>query len=107
MLRLRKKMRNFMKDHDLIICPVTAGPPPKVPGPDSTGEVDVQDLSFAYLKNLAGLPAMSVPVGFDNQGLPVSVQIIAGPNQEHKLLAAAREIEKQARFREQAAARLQ
>ena len=39
--------------------------------------------------NLAGLPAMSIPAGFDNSGLPVGLHIVAPYLQEAKLLRAA------------------
>ncbi len=39
--------------------------------------------------NLAGLPAISVPAGFDRAGLPVGLQIIAGYFDEARLLSVA------------------
>ena len=40
--------------------------------------------------NLAGLPAASLPCGFDAQGLPVGFQIIGDAFSEEKLIRAAR-----------------
>ena len=40
--------------------------------------------------NLAGLPALSVPCGFDAAGLPIGMQLITPPFEEAKLLRAAR-----------------
>ncbi|QYM78502.1 Asp-tRNA(Asn)/Glu-tRNA(Gln) amidotransferase subunit GatA [Horticoccus luteus] len=39
--------------------------------------------------NLAGLPAISVPAGFTNSGLPIGVQLIGQPLEEANLLAIA------------------
>ena len=39
--------------------------------------------------NLAGLPAMSLPVGFDDNHLPVGLQLIGNHWQEDKLLNMA------------------
>lgn len=39
--------------------------------------------------NLAGLPAISLPCGFDNNGLPIGVQLIANVLEESRLLQVA------------------
>lgn len=39
--------------------------------------------------NLAGLPGISVPCGFDQHGLPIGVQLMAAPWQEETILRAA------------------
>ena len=44
---------------------------------------------FTISVNLAGLPGISVPCGFDNQGLPVGLQIIGPPFKEAELLVLA------------------
>jgi aspartyl-tRNA(Asn)/glutamyl-tRNA(Gln) amidotransferase subunit A len=46
--------------------------------------------------NLAGLPAISVPCGFDDQGLPIGLQLIAGVLEEGKLLQVAHQYEQAA-----------
>jgi aspartyl-tRNA(Asn)/glutamyl-tRNA(Gln) amidotransferase subunit A len=40
--------------------------------------------------NLCGLPAISVPCGFDNKKLPVGIQFVGRALDEDKVLAAAR-----------------
>lgn len=44
---------------------------------------------FTYPFNLSGLPAMSVPCGFDRQGLPIGLQLAGAPWQEALLLRVA------------------
>ncbi len=39
--------------------------------------------------NLAGLPAISIPCGFDTKGLPIGLQLIGNVLEEHKILNAA------------------
>jgi aspartyl-tRNA(Asn)/glutamyl-tRNA(Gln) amidotransferase subunit A len=46
--------------------------------------------------NLAGLPAISVPCGFDDQGLPIGLQLVAGVLEEGKLLRVAHQYERAA-----------
>ena len=43
--------------------------------------------------NLAGLPAMVVPMGLNAEGLPIGIQLIGAPFGEEKLLAAGAAIE--------------
>jgi len=46
--------------------------------------------------NLAGLPAISLPCGFDADGLPIGLQLIAGVLQEPRLLQVAHAYEQEA-----------
>ena len=39
--------------------------------------------------NLAGLPAISIPCGFDKKGLPIGLQLIGNVLEEDKILNAA------------------
>ena len=44
--------------------------------------------------NIAGLPAMSIPCGYDNAGLPIGLQLIGDKFSEQKLLNTAFAYEK-------------
>jgi len=46
--------------------------------------------------NLAGLPAITIPCGFDKKGLPIGLQLIGNVLQEEKILNAAHIFEKDA-----------
>jgi amidase len=46
-----------------------------------------------YAITLTGCPALSLPCGFTASGLPVGLQIVAPPQGEARLLAAARALE--------------
>ena len=46
--------------------------------------------------NLAGLPAISVPCGFDKKGLPIGLQLIGNVLEEHRILNVANIFEKDA-----------
>jgi aspartyl-tRNA(Asn)/glutamyl-tRNA(Gln) amidotransferase subunit A len=43
--------------------------------------------------SLAGLPALSLPVGKDDENLPIGLQLIAKAKDDYKLLSLARELE--------------
>ncbi|MFS7998036.1 putative fatty acid amide hydrolase [Helianthus anomalus] len=46
-------------------------------------------MRFILAGNLIGLPAISVPVGYDKQGLPIGLQIIGRPWGEATILRLA------------------
>lgn len=50
---------------------------------------------FTSLVNIAGLPALAVPVGTDASGLPVGVQLVGPAGSETRLIALARTLEPQ------------
>jgi aspartyl-tRNA(Asn)/glutamyl-tRNA(Gln) amidotransferase subunit A len=50
---------------------------------------------YTIAVNLAGIPGISIPCGFDEKNLPIGLQILSGPFTEDKLLRIARMYEKQ------------
>ncbi|MFI6102455.1 amidase family protein [Lentzea sp. NPDC051213] len=69
---------------DLLLTPTTPGPPH---GHDGPGERVNTSLTWAF--NLSGHPAISIPAGFDSDGLPVGLQAVARHGREVDLVAAA------------------
>jgi len=55
---------------------------------------------YTIAVNLAGIPAISVPCGFDEEGLPIGMQILAAAFGEDKLLRIARMFEKETDWHE-------
>jgi aspartyl-tRNA(Asn)/glutamyl-tRNA(Gln) amidotransferase subunit A len=53
---------------------------------------------FAVPASLAGLPAMSVPGGLNEQGLPLGLQIVGRPLDEQGVLNAGLALEQRAGF---------
>lgn len=56
---------------------------------------------YTIAVNLAGVPGVSVPCGFDGQNLPIGLQIISAPFTEDRLLRIARMHEKQTDWHKQ------
>ncbi|MHC5140897.1 MAG: amidase family protein, partial [Planctomycetota bacterium] len=50
---------------------------------------------YTIAVNLAGIPGISIPCGFDEKNLPIGLQILSGPFTEDELLRIARMYEKQ------------
>ena len=84
----------LMADADIIVGPtdpVTA--PPIGAATVRVGEAEESALAatwrLTYPYNLSGMPAISLPCGFDADGLPIGLQIAARPLGEAMLLRAA------------------
>ena len=87
-----------MKDVDAVVtptCGITAPPIPERALPDGESNLPVVDALLRYVRqgNVTGFPAISIPAGYDGGGLPVGVQLMARPYQEHLLLRLGRVIE--------------
>jgi aspartyl-tRNA(Asn)/glutamyl-tRNA(Gln) amidotransferase subunit A len=54
---------------------------------------------FTISVNLAGVPAIALPCGFSQAGLPIGLQIIGRPFEEEKLLRAAYAYEQSTQWR--------
>jgi len=99
---LRRRIMHYhmeaFKLVDIIVTPTTGMTAPKIP-PSSLkiGETDLQTsgylMRFVIAPNLIGLPAISVPVGYDKDGLPIGLQLIGQPWAEATLLRLASAIE--------------
>lgn len=50
-------------------------------------------VQFCFPYNIAGLPAMTLPLAISQDGLPIGVQFGAGPAQEHVLLDIGQQLE--------------
>ena len=49
-------------------------------------DVDVETPRLNYIANLAGHPGLAIPCGFDEDGLPLSLQIVGSPWDEQSIL---------------------
>jgi Asp-tRNA(Asn)/Glu-tRNA(Gln) amidotransferase A subunit family amidase len=76
---------------DVVVTPATARTAPVLPeGALRSGQSDLgltdAIMRFAPAANLVGLPALSVPVGYDGANLPVGLQLMGPAWSEHLLL---------------------
>jgi Asp-tRNA(Asn)/Glu-tRNA(Gln) amidotransferase A subunit family amidase len=96
--RITRDTLDTLRAVDVLITPSTAITAPPIPEralPDGESNLPVVDalMRFVRVANLTGFPAISVPAGYDAAGLPVGVQLLGRPWEEHTLLRAARVIE--------------
>lgn len=86
---IKKDFESAFEKVDVLVCPTSpttafqAGE--KVSDPLSMYLLDLMTIPV----NLAGLPAISVPCGFDQQGLPIGMQLIGRVLREDQLLQVA------------------
>ncbi|GAB2508254.1 amidase [Nocardiopsis aegyptia] len=74
---------------DLLVTPTT---PNLAHGHEGPGEV--MSVGFTWLFNITGHPAISLPAGLSDGGLPVGVQLVAGHHRDDLLMAAAADYER-------------
>jgi amidase len=86
---VRSRMLRWMADVDLIVCP--AMPQPAIPH-GASNDPSFGD-TYSDVHNLTGFPAVVVRGGTAPGGLPIGVQLVAGPWREDVALAAARVVE--------------
>lgn len=94
----RRFVRQF-EDVDLIVLPTVNTPPfpvevrylEELDGQKFDSYVSWLLLTFAI--SLTTCPAISVPCGFTPDGLPLGLQLVAGPREEARLLGMARHFE--------------
>ena len=100
---IKQDFINAYEKVDVILTPAT---------PSSAFEIGQKntDPTQAYLNdvytvpvNLAGLPALSLPVGVDSEGLPIGLQLIGKSFDEETLLRAAFSLEQAVSFSQKAA----
>ena len=95
---IMKKTAEIFSKYDLVMCPVSPATAPE------TGKSLVNPLKmyisdiYTVWANLAGLPAISLPCGFDSAGMPVGVQIIGPALSDVKVLDAAYAYQKHTDF---------
>ena len=102
LMRLRRFEYEYavlMTRYDVLLSPVLATPAPPIGhlGPDLEPRTQLVRLlryvPFTAMQNVAGAPAMSLPMGTSSAGLPIGVQAAAAVGREDTLLGLAYELE--------------
>jgi amidase len=99
--QLARRVVSFWSDVDVVLTPALARPPVPIgwTWTDTDGDphraFDNQTLftPFTPLVNVTGQPAMSVPLHWSDDGLPIGVQVIGPPLGEALLFRLAAQLE--------------
>ncbi len=91
---IKQKTEEILKDFDLILLPTTPATAFGVgENSDDPIKMYLQDI-FTVHANLAGIPAISLPMGEHSNGLPFGIQLMAGSFEDAKLLAFSNQMMK-------------
>ena len=84
---IREKMEEMLVDFDVILSPVAPTPAFKIG--ENTEDPLVMYMAdiFTVLASLTGIPAIAIPLGNNNEGLPLSLQLMAKHFKEQELLS--------------------
>lgn len=94
---IRTAYQSAFAQFDLLLTPVTASAAPLLGQADDPLRQYLGDVYTAGV-NLAGLPALSMPCGFDGGGLPIGAQLIGRHLGEGTLLRAAHAFQSETDF---------
>lgn len=96
---VRRSLAQVFERVDVLAWPTVAAPAPRLDDtsvelPSGVYPADYVNPRQAGIANLAGVPAISVPVGLSPEGLPVALQLIAAWGRDELLLDAAEALER-------------
>ena len=102
-----RRMATFWTDYDLLLTPTLGEPPVALgdlagaqPDPERTRARHYDFIPFTPAQNATGDPAISLPLYWNDDGLPIGVQLVALHGQEGLLLQVAKQLEDAAPWRD-------
>jgi amidase len=96
--QVARRLNAVFDEHDLVLTPTTAAPPPAAEISLRAGAFKAFNQGSPYVCytptwNYVGQPAASVPAGFDEEGLPLAIQLAGPPNSEATIISLAAQLE--------------
>ncbi len=84
----QRQLADIVARHGFIVMPTVPMPPVPLSAPEPVSQAD-----FACLANIARLPALSLPMGWTDDGLPLGIQLVAASGCEEKLFRIAKRLD--------------
>ncbi len=112
LISFERDYRAAFSNFDLLLSPVLATPPPEIGYLSTTYGFDLilerisEYVAFTQVANVAGAPAISLPIGMSSSGLPIGAQLAAVPGNERAILEVAYELEEEFEWSKRAPALL-
>jgi amidase len=102
---MRRQVGSIFRRFDVVLTPTTARPPLLLGSIDGlsnweTDKVIVGACPYTWPWNALGWPAVSVPAGLTDTGLPVGAQLLGKANAEPQLIALAAQLEQECRWQD-------
>jgi amidase len=96
-----RRMAHWWTRHDLLLTPTLGAPPPELgwftaAGPEHEGRRIASFIPYTAQFNMTGQPAVSLPLHWTPEGLPVGVQLVAAYGREDLLIQVASQLEQAA-----------
>lgn len=91
---MKKALKDTFKNYDFIIGPTAISTAYDLTSPMDDPLQTFMDDALVFPANLAGLPGLSVPVGFSKDNMPIGLHIIGNDFEEAKMYQLASFIEK-------------
>ena len=93
-----RRLNGLFADADVLVTPVTAQPAPAADVSEGHGALrtfadQLPHAAFTGPWSGTGQPALSLPAGFGDDGLPLAVQLVGPPDSEARLLGLAAQLE--------------
>ena len=92
---MRKEFKKAFEKYDLIIGPTTVTTAYDLTDPMDDPRKSFMDDVLVIPVNMAGLPGMNIPIGFDKNHMPIGMQIIGNSFEEAKMYQLGSFIEKE------------
>lgn len=89
---IKDDFEKVFEDADVILCPVAPTTAPKLGGFKKALDMYLSDM-YTISVNLSGLPAISLPVANDEDGMPIGLQLISKAYDEKTMFNMAYSLE--------------
>lgn len=93
-----RRVAQWWQSYDVLVTPTVGAPPPKLgwftaEGPEAEGARIVSFIPYTAQFNITGQPAVSLPLHWTDDGLPVGVQFVAAFGREDLLVRLSSQLE--------------
>ena len=92
---MKTEFEKAFEKYDLLIGPTTTTTAYNLDDPMDDPRKTFMDDVLVIPVNMAGLPGLNLPIGFDSNNMPIGMQIIGNSFEEAKIYKLASAIEKE------------